>query len=325
MEPILKVRNLHTEITTNYGTFEAVNGVSFELNRGETLGIVGESGCGKSLTSLSLTGLLGPKVRVSDGEAIFEGRDILHIPEKEKRKLRGGSIAMIFQEPMTALNPIITIGRQMVEMMLPHLKISKKEALARAVQLLSDMGIERPERIIKSYPFQLSGGMLQRVMIAMSLSCNPKILIADEPTTALDVTIQAQILKLMNDLKSKYDTSMLLITHNLGVVAAVCDRVAVMYYGQIVETAPVKQLFERPLHPYTKGLFTCIPKIDEDEDYLSTIPGVVPAISAQITGCPFASRCGYRMDRCGEEMPPPAELEDGHLCRCFYAMEHPEA
>ena len=237
MEPILKVQDLHTEITTNYGTFEAVSGVSFELGKGETLGLVGESGCGKSLTSLSITGLLGPKVRVAAGEAIFEGRDIFKLSPKEMRQLRGGKISMIFQEPMTALNPLFTVGNQMVEMMLPHMKITKKEALKRSVELLTDMGIERPEQVVKSYPFELSGGMLQRVMIAMSLSCNPKILIADEPTTALDVTIQAQILKLMNELKHKYDTSIILITHNLGVVAQICDRVAVMYFGRIGDSS----------------------------------------------------------------------------------------
>lgn len=321
MEPILKVQNLHTEITTNYGTFEAVRGVSFELGKGETLGLVGESGCGKSLTSLSITGLLGQKLRVSAGEAVFEGKDLFHRSEKEMREIRGGSISMIFQEPMTALNPIFTIGDQMVEMMLPHMKIKKKEALARSIQLLTDMGIERPERIIKSYPFQLSGGMLQRVMIAMSLSCNPKILIADEPTTALDVTIQAQILKLMNDLKKKYDTSIILITHNLGVVAQICDRVAVMYFGQIVETAPVKTLFEHPLHPYTSGLFVCIPKLDQDEDYLSTIRGVVPAITEQMDGCAFAPRCPRCMERCRKMAPELVEVEEGHYCRCFGVME----
>lgn len=324
MEPILKVENLHTEIQTDYGTFEAVNGVSFELAKGETLGLVGESGCGKSLTSLSITGLLGPKVRVSQGRAMFEGRDILSLPEKEKRSLRGGSISMIFQEPMTALNPLFTIGNQMVEMMLPHMKISKKEALERSVKLLSDMGIERPERIVKSYPFQLSGGMLQRVMIAMSLSCNPKILIADEPTTALDVTIQAQILKLMNELKEKYDTSIILITHNLGVVAQTCDQVAVMYFGQIVETAPVKELFGNPRHPYTRGLMGCIPKLDADEEFLNTIPGMVPAVTEEIRGCSFAPRCPECMDKCRCEKPELLEAAEGHLCRCWHVLEDGE-
>ena len=321
MEPILKVRDLHTEIKMDYGTFEAVSGVSFDLGKGETLGLVGESGCGKSLTSLSLTGLLGPKVRVAAGEAWFEGKDILHVSEAKKRELRGGKISMIFQEPMTALNPLFTIGNQMVEMMLPHMKITKKDALKRAVELLSDMGIERPEQIVKSYPFQLSGGMLQRVMIAMSLSCNPRILIADEPTTALDVTIQAQILKLMNELKTKYDTSIILITHNLGVVAQICDRVAVMYFGQIVETAGVKELFENPRHPYTKGLMGCIPKLDEDEELLNTIPGMVPAVTEHIQGCSFAPRCPLCTERCRTAMPELGEIAPGHACRCWQAME----
>ena len=321
MEPILKVQDLHTEITTNYGTFEAVSGVSFELGKGETLGLVGESGCGKSLTSLSITGLLGPKVRVAAGEAIFEGRDIFKLSPKEMRQLRGGKISMIFQEPMTALNPLFTVGNQMVEMMLPHMKITKKEALKRSVELLTDMGIERPEQVVKSYPFELSGGMLQRVMIAMSLSCNPKILIADEPTTALDVTIQAQILKLMNELKHKYDTSIILITHNLGVVAQICDRVAVMYFRRIMETAPVKRLFEQPLHPYTKGLFLCIPKLDQDEDFLSTIPGMVPALTEKTEGCAFAPRCPRCTDRCRREGPELVEVEEGHFCRCWGVLE----
>ena len=321
MEPIFKVQDLHTEITTNYGTFEAVSGVSFELGKGETLGLVGESGCGKSLTSLSITGLLGPKVRVAAGEAIFEGRDIFKLSPKEMRQLRGGKISMIFQEPMTALNPLFTVGNQMVEMMLPHMKITKKEALKRSVELLTDMGIERPEQVVKSYPFELSGGMLQRVMIAMSLSCNPKILIADEPTTALDVTIQAQILKLMNELKHKYDTSIILITHNLGVVAQICDRVAVMYFGRIMETAPVKRLFEQPLHPYTRGLFLCIPKLDQDEDFLSTIPGMVPALTEKTQGCAFAPRCPRCTDRCRREEPELVEVEEGHFCRCWGVLE----
>lgn len=321
MESILEVRDLHTEITTNYGKFEAVSGVSFDLYKGETLGIVGESGCGKSLTSLSITGLLGSKVAVSKGEAIFEGKDIFHVSEKEKREIRGGKISMIFQEPMTALNPIITIGNQMVEMILPHMKMSKKEATALSIKLLSDMGIERPEKIIKSYPFQLSGGMLQRVMIAMSLSCNPKILIADEPTTALDVTIQAQILKLMNDLKKEYDTSIILITHNLGVVAQVCDRVAVMYFGKIVETAPVKPLFEKPAHPYTNGLFKCIPMLSKDDEWLSTIPGVVPALTKKIQGCAFAERCDRCIDKCKEEAPTLMEIGKGHFCSCWNIAE----
>lgn len=228
---------------------------------------------------------------------------------------------MIFQEPMTALNPLFTVGNQMVEMMLPHMKITKKEALKRSVELLTDMGIERPEQVVKSYPFELSGGMLQRVMIAMSLSCNPKILIADEPTTALDVTIQAQILKLMNELKHKYDTSIILITHNLGVVAQICDRVAVMYFGRIMETAPVKRLFEQPLHPYTRGLFLCIPKLDQDEDFLSTIPGMVPALTEKTQGCAFAPRCPRCTDRCRREEPELVEVEEGHFCRCWGVLE----
>lgn len=317
MEPILKIENLHTEITTNYGKFEAVSGVSFELGKGETLGLVGESGCGKSLTSLSITRLLGPKVKVSQGKAIFEGKDIFEYSEREMRELRGGSISMIFQEPMTALNPIISIEKQMIEMIIPHLKVSKKEAKDIALRLLEEMGIERANQVMKGYPFQMSGGMLQRIMIAMSLSCNPKILIADEPTTALDVTIQAQILKLLNELKKKHEISMILISHNIGVVAQVCDRVAVMYYGKIVEMAPVEALFNQTLHPYTKGLFECIPKLEGEVRLLKTIQGVVPAISEEIAGCAFASRCSFCMDICRKQEPELVEVYKNHYCRCF--------
>ena len=319
---ILEIKNLHTYFYTDSGVIKSVDGVDIELREGSTLGIVGESGSGKSVTALSVMGLLmGTTGKVAEGEILFEGRDLTKLDDEERRKMRGEKISMIFQEPMTALNPLFTVGNQMVEMMLPHMKITKKEALKRSVELLTDMGIERPEQVVKSYPFELSGGMLQRVMIAMSLSCNPKILIADEPTTALDVTIQAQILKLMNELKHKYDTSIILITHNLGVVAQICDRVAVMYFGRIMETAPVKRLFEQPLHPYTKGLFLCIPKLDQDEDFLSTIPGMVPALTEKTEGCAFAPRCPRCTDRCRREEPELVEVEEGHFCRCWGVLE----
>ncbi len=317
MSTVLKVDNLSTQIKTNYGTFTAVSDISFNLNKGETLGLVGESGCGKSLTALSIAGLLGKNISVSSGSAIFGDVDLFKLSDNEMRKLRGSQIAMIFQEPMTALNPVLTIGDQMLEMIMPHLKLKKKEATQLAISLLGEMGIQRPEQIVKNYPFQLSGGMLQRVMIAMSLSCNPNILIADEPTTALDVTIQAQILKLMNNLKKKYSTAIILISHNLGVVAQVCDRVCVMYYGEIVETAPVSALFQKHYHPYTSGLFACIPKIDFKEDSLDAIPGVVPSLGQSTVGCAFAPRCSKAMDICTKEKPPLYQVGENHYCRCF--------
>ncbi len=317
MSTILSVQDLCTEIKTEYGDFLAVNGVSFDLYKGETLGLVGESGCGKSVTSLSIMGLLQRgKIRIAKGRIMFDGEDLAAVSPMRMRKIRGEGIAMIFQDPMNSLNPVITIGEQMCEMMRLHLKLSKKDALKRAVELLADMGIPRPEVIIKNYPFQLSGGMLQRVMIAMSMSCNPKILLADEPTTALDVTLQSQILDLMNQLKKKYDTSVLLITHNLGVVAETCDRVAVMYAGQIVEMADVKELFDNPRHPYTMGLFKCIPRIKEDDQKLESIPGVVPAITEKIPGCTFGPRCSRRRAECDTAKPPLVEISPGHFCRC---------
>lgn len=322
MEPILKVQDLHTEITTNYGTFEAVSGVSFELGKGETLGLVGESGCGKSLTSLSITGLLGPKVRVAAGEAIFEGRDIFKLSPKEMRQLRGGKISMIFQEPMTALNPLFTVGNQMVEMMLPHMKITKKEALKRSVELLTDMGIERPEQVVKSYPFELSGGMLQRVMIAMSLSCNPKILIADEPTTALDVTIQAQILELLKELKDKIHMGIVFITHDLGVVSDICDSISVMYAGTIVESGSSDQIFYEPRHPYTWGLLASVPKIDTDEHQrLIPIEGNPVDLINPPKGCPFAPRCKHCMKICIDQAPPQCQVGEGHMAACWLPVK----
>ena len=325
MEPILKVQDLHTEITTNYGTFEAVSGVSFELGKGETLGLVGESGCGKSLTSLSITGLLGPKVRVAAGEAIFEGRDIFKLSPKEMRQLRGGKISMIFQEPMTALNPLFTVGNQMVEMMLPHMKITKKEALKRSVELLTDMGIERPEQVVKSYPFELSGGMLQRVMIAMSLSCNPKILIADEPTTALDVTIQAQVLSLMKELNERLGTATILITHNLGCASSICDKIIVMYGGKVMEEGTTEEIFYEPRHPYTMGLLNSIPKVTGEESKQRLIPilGTPPDMLNPPTGCPFYPRCQFAMKACASMQVPEQYLSETHRVSCF--MCHPQA
>lgn len=321
-EPILKVSGLCTEFRTIDGAVRAVDGVDFELYAGETLGIVGESGCGKSVTALSIMQLLQKGVgKVVEGEILFDGRDMLRISEKELRDIRGRDIAMIFQDSMTSLDPVFTIGFQMSEVLRRHKGMKKKEAMAQAVKLLEAVGISRPDEIVRSYPHELSGGMLQRVMIAMGLSCDPRLLIADEPTTALDVTIQAQILDLMSNLKTEYNTGILMITHNMGVVAEVCDRVLVMYAGYVVEVAEVKDLFARPSHPYTLGLLQCIPRLDEDREVLDTISGTVPPPYAMPAGCRFAPRCPYAKPECEASRPELYPIGNGHLCRCFRYKE----
>jgi len=319
---MLSVKNLQTTFHTDAGDVVSVEDVSFDLNPGETLGIVGESGCGKSVTSLSVIRLLGKNGRISNGSVEFEGQDLVGIDEKEMRKIRGGKISMIFQEPMTSLNPVFTIGYQMMETIQLHMQMSKQETKDYAVEMLKKVGIPRPEAVVDSYPHELSGGMRQRVMIAMALSCKPNLLIADEPTTALDVTIQAQILHLMRALRKESGTSIMLITHDLGVVAEMADRIIVMYAGQVIESADVFTLFDHPAHPYTIGLMKSIPSIDlGDLERLESIPGTVPSMYHEIKGCRFCNRCKYAQDRCRTEAPALEDQGDGHLSRCFFAKE----
>ena len=319
---LLEVKNLHTIFHTEDGTVEALHGVNFEVNKGETLGLVGESGCGKSVTALSIMRLLPKGIgEVPKGEVIYKGRDLLKIPEHEMRKIRGKEIAMIFQEPMTALNPVYTVGDQVAEMVELHLGMSKKEAFNYAIEMFKKVGIPMPEQRIYEYPHELSGGLRQRVMIAMALSCNPSLLIADEPTTALDVTIQAQVLDLMRNLLKEYNSSLIMITHDLGVIAEMAQRVAVMYAGEIVEYTDVVTLFKNPSHPYTLGLMRSIPRPDVEVDRLESIKGVVPDLFHMPKGCRFNNRCPYAIDKCREEDPPLVEIEPGHWSRCWRYSE----
>ena len=315
---ILEIKNLHTYFYTDSGVIKSVDGVDIELREGTTLGIVGESGSGKSVTALSVMGLLmGTTGKVAEGEILFEGRDLTKLDDEERRKMRGEKISMIFQEPMTSLNPVMKIGDQITECILMHNNISKQEAWDKAVEMLKLTGVPRVERMMKEYPFQLSGGQRQRVMIAMALVCKPKILIADEPTTALDVTIQAQILDLMENLKQKTGTSILFITHDLGVVAEVCDDVVVMYSGRVVEKGDVRSIFASPSHPYTKGLLASIPKLGECAEELESIPGNVPNPKYMPQGCKFAPRCSCAFDKCREEEPGFYDVGEGHMSRCW--------
>jgi oligopeptide/dipeptide ABC transporter ATP-binding protein len=324
--PLLQVNNLKTYFHTEAGTAKAVDGVSFDIMPGEVMGLVGESGSGKSVTALSILRLIpDPPGKIVDGEILFKGRDLLKLPWEEIRKVRGREISMIFQEPMTSLNPVFTIGRQIMEVVLHHEKISKKEAFDRSVEMLKLVGIPDPASRMNEYPHRFSGGQRQRVMIAMALACNPALLIADEPTTALDVTIQAQILELMLKIKDeRKDAAILLITHNLAVVAETCHRVIVMYGGKIQEIAPVHELFKNPLHPYTQGLLASLPTVDgEKHKRLQTIPGNVPSIMDLPVGCKFVTRCPVKIDRCAIEEPRLLEVSPGHWVRCFLVGEHP--
>ena len=319
-EPLLEVRDLRTVFRSGGATVPAVDGVSFSIGRGRTLGLVGESGCGKSVTSLSIMGLVPrPPGEIVGGEIMFEGRDLLKLSAKQMRQVRGNAIAMVFQEPMTSLNPVFTVGDQIVEAIVAHEPIGPAEARTRAIEMLRRVRIPSPERRIDDYPHQMSGGMRQRVMIAMALACAPRLLIADEPTTALDVTIQAQILDLMRRLRDETGAAILLITHSLGVVAELADEVAVMYAGRIVERAPVAALFDDPQHPYTLGLLGSIPRMALEQERLTTIEGAVPNPSALPSGCRFHPRCPFADTRCRAESPPLATLAPEHLVACWKA------
>lgn len=318
---LMQVNNLRTIFKTDEGIVKAVNGITFNLKKKESLGIVGESGCGKSVTNLSILGLIPqPPGKVIDGEVFFEEREILNIPEKEKRDIRGKNISMIFQDPMTSLNPYLRISAQMIETLLVHDKnMTKSEALGKSVEMLELVGIPGARKRIFSYPHEFSGGMRQRVMIAMALSTNPKLLIADEPTTALDVTIQAQILEIMNNLQHKIDMSLILITHDLGVVAGMTDRVIVMYAGHIVEENATGKLFANPKHPYTLGLLQSIPSVDEEEkEELKSVEGSPPNLVNLPDNCPFYPRCIKRQDKCLEKMPPLVKTAEGGKVACYY-------
>ncbi len=317
--PVLDVKELKTTFISSDGDIPAVDEVSFSVNKGEILGIVGESGCGKSVTSLSIMKLIPqPPGKIAGGEILLNGENLVDASEKRMRQIRGNEVAMIFQEPMTSLNPLFTIGDQLTEAILIHKKMSKKEVFQQAVEMLKLVGLPRAEAIMKEYPHQLSGGMRQRVMIAMALSCHPKLLIADEPTTALDVTIQAQILSLMKELNEKLDTAIIMITHDLGVVAELCQRVIVMYAGKVVEEATVETLFKDPKHPYTVGLLRSVPDIRDKKERLYSIPGNVPKPGSIQTGCRFAARCEHVHERCLSESPDLYQSgEEGHSVRCF--------
>jgi oligopeptide/dipeptide ABC transporter ATP-binding protein len=322
MEPVLTVQNLSVAFAVDRKhSVTAIHDVSFSVDRGQTLCIVGESGCGKSVTANSILQLLPREQgKITGGSIRLNGRELTGLTPHEMRAIRGKEIAMIFQDPLTSLNPAYTVGRQMVEMLRAHQDISKKDAETKAVEMLRKVGVSDPERRIREYPHQLSGGMIQRVMIAMALSVDPEVLIADEPTTALDVTIQAQVLELMNSLKSEMNTAILLITHDMGVVSDMADFVMVMYAGEVVEYAPVEALFEQPLHPYTQGLLRSLPRLDQDMEELYTIEGTVPPAGAEILGCRFAERCPDSTEQCRTAKPPVVSLE-GRQVRCHKFAE----
>lgn len=319
MTKLLTVNNLSTKFKTERGIAHAVRYVNFSIDVGEIMGLVGESGSGKSVTARSVMGLIDKKRGEVTGEVLLENDDLLLKKPKEMQKIRGNSVSMIFQDPMSSLNPLFTVGDQIAEVYRYHKNMNKKSAKEATIELMRQIGIPAPEKRYSQYPHEFSGGMLQRIMIAIALACNPKLLIADEPTTALDVTIQAQILRLLKSLQSKFDMGILMITHDLGVVAEVCDRVSVMYAGKIVESGTVEKIFDKPLHPYTLGLIASIPKLGSKAKMLNPIEGSPPDLHGELKGCPFAERCQYKTDVCLEEAPELRVLEDNHIVSCHHA------
>lgn len=320
-DSVLEVKNLVTKFKSADGLLPAVRGASFSVKKGETLCIVGESGCGKSITALSIMGLLPSNGRITEGSISFNNKNLASMSPKEMQKLRGNDVSMIFQEPMTALNPVFTVGFQIREPLMIHQKLSKKQAHARGIELLKMVGIPSPAERMNQFPHELSGGMRQRVMIAIALSCNPSLLIADEPTTALDVTIQAQIIDLLNDLKEQLDMSMIMITHDMGVVAEIADRVIVMYAGEVIEEGRVEEIFENPQHPYTKGLLSSVPNVDDPDFELKPIAGSMPMLNEKISGCRFHPRCPHAFDKCFSESPKTFSVTDKQNVRCWLQEE----
>lgn len=325
-KPLLEVKNLRVEFDTQHGIAKAIDGLSFEVGAGEVLGIVGESGCGKSMTALSILGLVpSPPGRIVDGEIRLYGRDLVGLDNKAMRSVRGGEVSMVFQEPMTSLNPLYTVGNQIAETVRTHLKKTRKEARAKALDMLRAVGIPAPEQRIDEYPHQLSGGMRQRVMIAIALACQPSLLICDEPTTALDVTVQAQVLDLLRSLRDEFGTAIILITHDMGVISEMADRVLVMYAGRKVEHANTRDIIDTPAHPYARGLIECVPRLSggagAGRDHLVEIPGIVPALTSLGRGCAFAPRCNRVMHRCADNAPPDHSISATHTTACWAVAE----
>jgi len=314
---LLEVKDLNLEFKTSRGVLKALSGISFEVKRGEVFGIVGETGCGKTITGLSVLRLLPRSAKITNGKIVFVGTNLLDLTTSEMEQVRGGRVAMIFQDPSSSLNPVFAIGSQMMRVIRQHTDLNKRQAVERASETLTAVGLPDVKRIMSSYPHQLSGGQQQRVMIAMALSCRPQLLIADEPTTALDVTIQAQILKLLRDLQKQFDISVILITHNLGVVAQTCDRLAVLYAGRVAEIGAARDIFNNPQHPYTRGLMNAIPKPGSRGKKMLAIPGIVPSNPGALKGCPFADRCEFVFERCTKESPLLFDVGEGHQASCF--------